>query len=75
MLLTRPEPSTSNSPEHAGESICSQVVDKHDVSQAGQRVPGVAHLLLQKAWNLLPLQQRVVHKAGQRLSDSTEGVL
>lgn len=50
-------------------------MDKDEVSQAGQRVFRITHLLLQKAWNLFPPQQRQEHKAGKGLSDYHEGGL
>lgn len=50
-------------------------MDKDQVSQAGQRVFRVAHLLLQKAWNLFPPQQRQEHEAGEGLSDEHQGGL
>lgn len=48
---------------------------EHQVSEAGQRLFRITHLLLQKAWNGFSLQQGLVHKTGERLSNSTEGVL
>lgn len=62
-------------PENTGECFCGQVMDEHQVSQAGQRLFRIPHLLLQKAWDLFSLQQRLVHKTGDGLSDSTEGGL
>lgn len=50
-------------------------MDKHQVSQAGQRLFRVTHLLLQKACHLFSPQQRPEHKAGEGLSDGDEGVL
>lgn len=62
-------------PENTGECVRSQVMYEHQVSEAGQRLFRITHLLLQKAWNLFSLRQRLVHKTGEGLSDSSEGVL
>lgn len=50
-------------------------MNKDEVSQAGQRVFRITHLLLQKARNLFPPQQRQEHEAGERLSDDHQGGL
>lgn len=63
------------SPENTGVKVNSQVMDEDEVSQAGQRVFRISHLLLQKAWNLFPPQQRQEHKAGEGLSDGHQGGL
>lgn len=62
-------------PEHTGINVSGQVMDKDEVSQAGQRVFRITHLLLQKARNLFPPQQRQEHKAGEGLSDDHQGAL
>lgn len=64
-----------SSPEDAGEGVSSQVMDKHQVSQAGQGALRVAHLLLQEAWNLFPPQQREEDQSREGLSDCTQNLL
>ncbi len=62
-------------PENTGEFVCGQVMDKHQVSQAGQRLFRITYLLLQEAWNLFSLQQMLIHETGEGLTDCTESVL
>lgn len=51
------------------------MMDKHQMSQAGQRLFGITHLLFQEAGNLLSLQERPVHESGEGLPNRAEDVL
>lgn len=50
-------------------------MDKHQMSQAGQRLFRITYLLLEKAGNLLSLQKRLVHETAEGLPNRTEDVL
>lgn len=62
-------------PENSGKRVRSQMMDKHQMSQAGQRLFGITHLLFQEAGNLFSLQERPVHESGEGLPNRAEDVL